>query len=115
MGIEFPNDYAFSFETEIVFFAIDKNFGAGLIGHVKYYPNPDFGSDKIYVGILVGGFGLASDRFAGFGFEVGHKWVGERNILFEISGGIGKVFGVGEVVPYGRLMVGYRFSKKGNK
>lgn len=114
LGIEFPMKTNFGFETEVIFFAIEENFGAGLIAHGKYYFNPDFGSDKFYAGLFAGGFGGERNKIAGFGFETGFKWIGGRNILFEIGGGVGRVYsdGESEVVPYGRLMLGYRFSKK---
>ena len=110
-GIEFPIGTDFGFETELIFFAIDGEVGGGLLLHGKYYFNPDFGSDKIYIGALAGALGGDGDSFGAFGFEVGYKWVGKRNILFEIGGGVGRATSDFGVLPYGRLMVGYRFLK----
>ena len=86
--------------------------GGGLLIHGKYYFNPDFGSDKVYVGLLAGGFGGDGETFAAFGFEGGYKWLGKRNVLLEIGLGIGRATADFGVLPYGRLMVGYRFPKK---
>ncbi|MFT6320313.1 MAG: hypothetical protein ACJAT4_001236 [Granulosicoccus sp.] len=111
-GLEFPIGNDFGVETELIFFAIDGEVGGGVLVHGKYYFNPDYGSDKIYIGILTGGLGGGGDSFAAFGFEVGYKWIGKRNILFEIGGGVGRATADINVLPYGRLMLGYRFLKQ---
>ncbi len=114
LGIEFPFKNEFGFETEIVFLSIEENFGAGLITHGKYYFNPNFGSDKIYIGFFAGGFAGSGNKLVGFGIEAGYKLIGKRNIVLEIGGGIGR--GATEEgssgFPYGRLLIGYRFPKK---
>lgn len=115
MGFEFPVGTDFGFEPEIIFFAIDGEVGGGLLVHGKYYFNPDYGSDKIYIGALTGVLGGDSDTFASFGFEVGYKWMGKRNILFEIGGGVGRATAEIGVIPYARVMLGYRFPKKEKK
>jgi len=114
-SLEFPIGNDFGFETELIFIAVDGDFGGGVLIHGKYYFNPDFGSDKIYIGIFSGGLGGEGEVFAAFGFEAGYKWLGKRNILFEIGGGVGRATADIGVLPYGRLMLGYRFPKKEKK
>ncbi|MFK8008976.1 MAG: hypothetical protein AB8H03_21620 [Saprospiraceae bacterium] len=115
LGLEFPIGTDFGVEPELIFAVSDGDIGVGLLLHGKYYFNPDFGSDKIYIGALTGILGGGGDTFAAFGFEVGYKWMGKRNILFELGGGIGRATSEFGVLPYGRLMVGYRFPKKEKK
>lgn len=112
IGLEFPIGSDFGIEPEIIFFSSDGDVGGGLLVHGKYYFNPDFGSDKIYAGAFTGILGGSGDAFAAFGFEVGYKWVGRRNVLFELGGGVGRATSDFGVLPYGRLMIGYRFPKK---
>ncbi|MFK7771505.1 MAG: hypothetical protein AB8F94_05165 [Saprospiraceae bacterium] len=114
-GIEFLVGDDFGIETELIILAIDGDVGGGLLVHGKYYFNPDFGSDKIYIGAFTGALGGDGDAFAAFGFEVGYKWIGKRNILFEIGGGVGRATSDFPFFPYGRLMLGYRFPKKEKK
>lgn len=49
----------------------------------------------------------------GIGVGFGGKWITRNNILFEVSGGIGRLFGdhdkVLELTPKGVLGIGYRF------
>lgn len=115
IGLEFPIGTDFGVESELIFIAIDGDVGGGLLVHGKYYFNPDYGADKIYIGVLTGALGADGDGFAAFGFEAGYKWLGKRNILFEIGGGIGRATSDFGVLPYGRFMLGYRFPKKEQK
>lgn len=112
-SLEFPSNNDFGFETEFIFYAIDGEVGGGALAHGKYYFNPDFGSDKVYIGVLAGGFAGDFDPFFGFGFEAGYKWIGKRNILCELGGGVGRTtIEDVSVLPYFRFMIGYRFPKK---
>jgi len=60
-AIEIPINQKFSFETEFLFVAIDGDTGGGVIAHFKYYFNPDFGNDKLYIGLLGGGLSSSGD------------------------------------------------------
>ncbi len=119
IGCEFPGSYDWGIETEVIFYSIDGEVGGGLLAHGKYYFNPDFGADKLYAGIIIGGISADivynddKDQYVAFGFEAGYKWFGKRNILLEIGGGIGRISSdnIGPI-PYARLMLGYRFTKK---
>ena len=107
-SVEFPIGPDFGIEAEGIF----GDGVGGVVIHGKYYFRPDYGNDKIYIGLLTGGiFGDGVNGLA-FGFEGGYKWFGKRNILFEIGLGIGRGTDEIDVVPYGKLMVGYRFTKK---
>jgi len=111
LSAEFPIGVDFGIEPEIVF----GNGGGGILLHGKYYFRPDYGNDKVYISLITGGIFADDTNAAAFGFGVGYKWIGKRNILFEIGLGVGR--GTGDLnfgVPYGRLMVGYRF-KGANK
>jgi hypothetical protein len=47
----------------------------------------------------------------GLGFGLGGKWITKRNILFEVSGGVARLFGDEDlsVTGKGMLGIGYRF------
>ena len=83
--------------------------GGGVLLHGKYYFKAE-GLDKGYIGIMAGYFGGEIGEGFGFGFEGGYKWVGSRRVLFEIALGLGRA--VGDPFPYGKLVVGYRLTKK---
>lgn len=108
---EIPVTKNFGLETELIVIANKLEKGGGVILHGKYYFDPVEGNDKFYVGMMSGGFGT-EEVTAGFGFELGYKWLGKRNVIFEIGYGGGKITSGTTVVPYGRIMFGYRFSKK---
>lgn len=112
MGVfEIPVNENFGLETELIFITNEKRIGGGILLHGKYYFDPVEGNDKFYVGMMSGGFGT-EEVTAGFGFEVGYKWLGKRNVIFEMGFGGGRVTAGTTVVPYGRMMFGYRFSKR---
>lgn len=123
-GIEFPINANAGIEMEIIHFVpTEDEIIIGVIYHRRYYFKPDYGRDRIYIGIFAGaiGSGLLGRRgvyfLGGGGFEAGYKWLGKRNILFELGLGIGaggslEVFGP---FPYARIMVGYRFPSKEKK
>ncbi len=107
----------------------------------KYYFNPDKGIDKFYAGIyLRGGNSTFTSSTAGdndkltqnklgLGLALGYKWVSQKNVVFELGGGLGrKLFNKFEVesgttnladVPilnfdgFFRFSVGYRFGGDG--
>ncbi len=108
IGAEYIVSNDFGLEAEVLFSGINNNSGGGALLHGKYYFNPDFGSDKFYIGLLAGGFGGEIKPLAAFGFEAGYKLLGEKNILFEIGVSLGRVT-TDRVIPWGRLMFGYRF------
>ena len=108
---EIPVNKNFGLETELIFVADENQIGGGAILHGKYYFDPDFSIDRVFIGFYSGGFGT-TEVIAGFGFEAGYKWLGKRNVIFELGFGGGRVTSGTSFIPYGRIMFGYRFQKK---
>lgn len=82
-------------------------FGANLSG--KYYFNPERGIDKFHIGAFFGTIG--DENTPGIGFLAGTKLISRKNLLFEIGLGVGRNFDGGGLF-YGKLHLGYRFTKK---
>lgn len=108
---EVPVTKNLGLETELIFIANENEIGGGVILHGKYYFEPDFSIDRVYFGFFSGGFGT-EEVIAGFGFEAGYKWLGKRNVLFELGIGGGRVSTGNSFIPYGRMMLGYRFFRE---
>lgn len=103
--VDVPISRSGSIEGDLV--VGDGSFG--IIGLGKYYMNPKLGADRFYIGGFLGGF---VDEGGGLGFISGYKWVSTQGINFELALGIGRGTGDIEVLPYGKLTVGYRFGGK---
>lgn len=119
IGFELPKSKDWGLEAEFLFFSVNENVVGGLFVHGKYYFNPDLGADKIYAGVIIGGiagdnlYDDKKEQYALFGLEMGYKWFGKRNVLLEVGGGVNKIAydDIG-IIPYARLMLGYRFPLK---
>jgi len=93
-------------------FGIDGDFyfieeTAGVNVSAKYYFNPVRGIDKFHVGAFVG----AADTAPGVGFLIGYKWISNKNVVFELGGGVGRSFD-DNILGYFKFHLGYRFNKK---
>ena len=107
VSVEKPLGRDWGVEGDLWFVAEE---GVYVTGSGKYYLNPRSGADAIYVGGFVG----ALEYTIGVGFLSGYKWVSQKNFIFEGALGIGRDF-VGEVLPYGKLHIGWRIKGKKNR
>jgi hypothetical protein len=87
--------------------------GGALYLSGKHYFSPSKGADGFNLGTFVGGLGGDGDSGFGLGFFAGYKAVSSKNVLLELALGVGRDFtGDIEVLPFGKLHVGYRFGGK---
>ncbi len=108
-AVQVSADFGIGQNGSIALDAIGIDGDFALFGIGKYYMNPNLGADRFYIG---GFLGAIADEGAAIGFLAGYKWVSRQGINFEFALGVGRGGGDIEVVPYGKLTVGYRFSKK---
>lgn len=76
----------------------------------EYYSYSTYNNDYGYY-VYNSGYKETSQTSLGLGFGLGGKWITKRNILFEASLGIARLFGDEELPVTGKLMlgIGYRF------
>jgi hypothetical protein len=90
-------------------------YGPILYFTAKYYRNPKYGLDGLYFGAFTGylkGWGsYGEDDGFGIGLLTGYKHLFSKNFLAEAALGAGADFAVRyPVLPYAKLMLGYRFN-----
>lgn len=94
--------------------SITEDFFSTTIAY-KYYLNPNYGTDRFYVGGF-GGFAVFDDVAAPvLGFNFGYKIMSVKGFITEIGGGIGRNL-LGDrngLIPEIKLHFGYRLT--GNK
>ncbi len=106
----------------------------------KFYFKPKIKADGFYAGLYAGPEFLSVEytdwdvlgnnqvneekgTIFSAGMLIGYKWLGKRNILFEMAGGAGRNYGelANDVINTGQydfmwlIAIGYRFNKKNNE
>lgn len=88
-----------------------KKYGAGFF--VEAFVPITMSNDYVYVPYSGSGYEKNTTIGAGIGF--GGKWVARKNIVFEVSGGVARRFGMSDeyddtpITGKGMLGIGYRF------
>ena len=109
-GIQFSADFLLSETGSVELSTIAGEDVFGFYGAGKYYFNPREGADRFYIGAFAGG---GTDLGGGVGFLLGQKWLSTKGVSFELAIGVGRSFGGDfDVIPYGKLAVGYRLGEK---
>ena len=115
----------------------ESRIGASLNLNGKYYFKPKVAADGFYAGIYSGveyiktetsirGFNSVIARVPDSGYvfsagmNIGYKWLGKRNLLFEMAVGAGRSFGeaadrllnAGQIDGMWMIAIGYRFDGK---
>ena len=92
-------------------FGLNRRYSMVINANIRYYLDPKKGYDRFHLGLFAGG---ATNGFSlGAGFSLGYKIISEKRIFLDVATGAGRTLtGEGDVWPYGKLNIGYRFRKR---